>query len=182
MLCDACYQLIEFFWQEDFAQIFAKNFEQAYFDQIMIMARFQQPLSSLIKSLKYYHHSRAAKFLAQMLYFHLNLDYQKVDLITFVPIHSQKVKKRAYNQSQLIAEELALWAKKPCINCLLKTNNTRAQAQITDKETRLKRLENSFQISDCYRQKLSKQNILLVYYVITNVDNRNSVRRILKKI
>jgi len=180
ILCESCYQLIEFFWQEDFTQLFAKNFDQVYFDQVRVMASFQQPLSSLIKSLKYQHHSRAAKFLAQMLYFHVNLNYQKIDIITFVPIHSQKTKKRGYNQSQLLAQELSVWSQKPCLELLIKIKNTKPQAQITTKEKRLKRLDNSFNISHIYQNALFKQNILLIDDVITTGATSNSVSQILK--
>jgi competence protein ComFC len=180
MLCDSCYQLIEFFWQEDFLPLFTKNFEQSYFDQIRIMARFKPPLSSLIKALKYHHHGRAAKFLAQMLYFHVNLNYQIIDIITYVPIHPQKNKKRGYNQSQLIAQELSLWTQKPCLDLLLKTKNTKSQAQITDKKTRLKRLNHSFDISSVNQRALLNQKILLVDDVLTTGATTNSISQILK--
>ncbi len=172
---------MEFFWQEDFTPFFAKNFSQAYFDQIKIMASFKQPLSSLIKSLKYHHHGRAAKFLAQMIFFHVYINYKQLDCITFIPIHAQKIKKRGYNQSQLIAQELALWSKKPCLNLLLKSKNTKAQAQITDKSTRLARLNHNFKIFPPYLNNLSKQNILLFDDVITTGATINSASQILKK-
>ena len=181
MLCESCYQLIEFFWQEDFSQLFAKNFDQVYFDQVRVMASFKQPLSSLIKALKYQHHSRAAKFLAQMLYFHVNINYQTIDIITFIPIHPQKRKKRGYNQSQLLAQELSVWSQKPCLKLLTKTKNTKPQAQITDKNQRLKRLNNSFAISPFYQNALFKQNILLIDDVITTGATSNSASQILKK-
>jgi ComF family protein len=180
MLCDSCYQLVEFFWQEDFSTFFAKNFEQSYFDQVRVMARFKQPLSSLIKALKYQHHSRAAKFLAQMLFFHVNVDYQKIDCISFVPIHFQKVKKRGYNQGQLIAQELALWSQKPCLDLLIKNKNSQSQASISDKEKRLKRLADSFNISALYKNALSNKNILLIDDVITTGATINSVSLVLK--
>ncbi len=183
MLCESCYQLIEFFWQEDFGPFFSKNFEKVYFNQIRVMARFKTPISSLIKSLKYQHHSRASKFLAQMLFFHLNINYEKFDLITFIPIHSQKIKKRGYNQSQLIAEELALWTKKPCLGLLKKTINNKAQAQISDKQERLQRLKKTFKISHSYshQQSLKDKRILLIDDVITTGATINSASSVLKK-
>lgn len=180
MLCESCYQLIEFFWQEDFKEFFSKNFDQSYFDQVKIMAAFKPPLSSLIKALKYHHHGRAAKFLAQMLYFHVKLDYQQIDIISFVPIHPQKRKKRGYNQAQLIAQELSLWSQKPCFELLIKTINTKPQAQVTNKDKRLQRLNNSFAISTFYQNALFKQNILLIDDVITTGATSNSVSQILK--
>lgn len=181
ILCESCYQLVEFFWQEDLTQLFCKNFTQVYFDQVKIMASFKKPLSSLIKSLKYQHHSRAAKFLAQMLFFHVYIDYQEIDYISFIPIHPQKNKKRGYNQSQLIAQELALWAKKPCKNFLLKNKNTKAQAQITDKKSRLARLNHNFAIVPEYKNSLVNRKILLIDDVITTAATINSACQILKE-
>lgn len=180
MLCESCYQLVEFFWQEDFKEFFSKNFEQSYFDQIKIMAAFKPPLSSLIKALKYHHHSRAAKFLAQMLYFHVGIDFQQIDIISFVPIHSQKRKKRGYNQAQLIAQELSLWSHKPCLNLLIKNKNSQSQASISDKEKRLKRLTDSFIISPFYKKKLSEKRILLIDDVITTGATINNISQVLK--
>ncbi len=180
MLCESCYQLIEFFWQEDFKEFFAKNFDQVYFDQVKIMAAFKPPLSSLIKALKYHHHSRAGKFLGQMLYFYVNLDYHNIDIISFVPIHPQKRKKRGYNQAQLLAQELSLWSQKPCLTLLVKTKNTKPQAQITRKDQRLARLNNSFAISTLYQNALFGQNILLIDDVITTGATSNNVSQILK--
>lgn len=180
MLCESCYQLVEFFWQENLSHLFTKNFQEVGFDQLRIMASFKPPLSSLIKSLKYQHHGRAAKFLAQMLYFHVNIDYQKIDCISFIPIHQQKIKKRGYNQSQLIAEELALWTKKPCLNLLYKSKNTQAQAEIKDKNIRLSRLEHNFAIMPSYQNKLNKKHILLIDDVLTTGATINSASLVLK--
>jgi len=180
MLCESCYQLIDFFWQEDYKEFFSENFDQVYFDQVKIMAAFKPPLSSLIKALKYHHHSRAAKFLAQMLYFYVNIDYQKIDIISFVPMHPQKRKKRGYNQTQLIAQELSLWSQTPCLELLVKSKNTKPQAQITNKDKRLKRLKDSFAISTFYQNALFKQNILLIDDVITTGATSNNVSQILK--
>lgn len=180
ILCESCYQLVEFFWQEDFREFFAKNFERAYFDQIKIMASFKPPFSSLIKALKYHHHGRAAKFLAQMLYFHVNINYQNIDIISFVPIHPQKRKKRGYNQAQLIAQELSLWSKKPCLDLLIKRKNTKAQAQISSKSTRLKRLAGSFVASSLYENQLLNKRILLIDDVITTGATINSISQVLK--
>ena len=181
MICSSCYQLIEFYWQEDLTWQLKKNFEEIYFDEVRVMAKFKTPLNQLIKALKYKQHSRAAKFLGQMLFFHLNLDFKSFDLITFVPIHQRKIKARGYNQAELIAQELGLWSQIPVKNVLLRTKNTKAQASVKNKAERLARLKQVFVIKNAWQSQLKDKKILLIDDVITTGATSNSVSQELKK-
>lgn len=181
MLCDSCYQLVEFFWQKDRCHDYAKNFKEVFFDEVYVMAKFQAPLSSLIKALKYQHHQRAAQFLGQMLFWHLNIIWQNYDLITFVPLHLQKLRQRGYNQSQLIAEEIGHWTQLPVHNLVKRLKNTPAQAKISNKNERLNRLNGLFALKNKLSADLTGQNIVLIDDVITTGATVNAVCRTLKQ-
>ena len=180
MLCKACYQLVEFYWQADRLWQVQNNFPTIYFDQLWVMAKFKSPLSNLIKALKYHSHSRAGQFFGQMLYFHLNLNWSNYDLITFIPIHLQKKKLRGYNQAAIIASELALWNGLTVSNLLERRKNTRAQARVKSKTERLARLEGIFRLKQEFRSKIKGKKILLIDDVITTGATVNGASRVLK--
>ena len=181
LLCDSCYQLVEFFWQEDLKWQVAANFEQLYFDELRVLAKFKPPLSNLIKAIKYQHHARAAKFLGQMLCFNSSLNFQQFDLITFTPIHPSKQRRRTYNQSQLIAEELALWSQQSVANVLERLKPGRAQASISDRQQRLSRLKGVFALRPQWQSQVTNKKILLIDDVITTGATANQLSRQLKQ-
>ena len=181
LLCDSCYQLVEFFWQEDLKWQVAANFEQLYFDELRVLAKFKPPLSKLIKALKYQHHARAAKFLGQMLFFNSSLNFQQFDLITFTPIHPSKLHRRTYNQSQLMAEELALWSQQAVANVLERLKPGRAQASISDRQERLTRINGVFAVRPDWQNQLAGKKILLIDDVITTGATANQLSRQLKQ-
>lgn len=87
------------------------------------------------------------------------------DLITTVPIHYKKQRKRGYNQSHKIAEGMSLRLKMPFLPLLEKSVHKRSQTR----KHRIERFENvdsTFHLKDP-RQNLQNKRILLVDDVIT---------------
>lgn len=181
LLCEGCYQLVDFFWQGDRRQDYAKNFREIYFDEVRVLAKFKAPLSQLIKALKYQHHRRGAQFLGQMLFWHLNVHWENYALITYVPLHRQKLRHRGYNQSQLIAEELGRWTGLPVQELMERQRHTQAQASIKDKQERLARLDQVFALKNLSTTHLASQKIILIDDVITTGATVNAVCRELKR-
>ncbi len=89
----------------------------------------------------------------------------KWDMITCVPIHYKKERKRGYNQSYRIAEGMSLSLKAPFIPLLEKSVNRKSQT----KKHRIQRFDN---VESTFHQKNSQVNlknkrILLVDDVLT---------------
>ena len=100
------------------------------------------------------------------------------DLITFVPITKAKERKRGYNQSKVLAEELSKICKKTVTEGLLKIKDTGAQKQLTGKE-RQENLKGSFQVTD---KKIFKgKSILLLDDVLTTGATANACAEALHK-
>ena len=85
-------------------------------------------------------------------------------VITYVPMHVRKQKKRGFNQAEIIAMEIGKKSNKPVIKMLEKVRQTKDQASL-NKEERLKNLKNTFCF--CGRPGLP-QNVVLVDDVYTS--------------
>lgn len=87
------------------------------------------------------------------------------DLITTVPIHYKKQRKRGYNQSDLIAEGMSLALNIPFEPLIKKTVNKKSQT----KKRRIERFDNvesTFQLIDP-NKNIESRRILLVDDVVT---------------
>ncbi|WKV13285.1 ComF family protein [Marivirga harenae] len=87
------------------------------------------------------------------------------DLITTVPIHYKKQRKRGYNQSDLIAEGMSLALNIPFEPLIVKAVNKKSQTK-KDRLERFDNVESSFQLLNPNRS-LRDKNILLVDDVFT---------------
>jgi len=94
-----------------------------------------------------------------------NNSFLDIDLIVPIPLHKNKLKKRGYNQSLLIAEGISEVIKKPIDsgNLIRKINNP-SQA----KSSRLERWENAEGIFDIINKSIfQNKHVLLIDDVIT---------------
>ena len=146
---------------------------------MQILANFTPPFSTLIKALKYQGGKNIAPFLAKMLYQHLSIP--KVDLVTFIPLHKDKLRMRGYNQCQAIALELGVLLQVPVKNTLIRTSFSQAQAKITDPTERLRRMTGAFQLREKCREKLVNKTILLVDDIFTTGATVNAAAKELRK-
>jgi competence protein ComFC len=176
LLCEHCHHGIEFY----FKQPALNNLERVYLDELQIMAKFQPPLSILIKALKYKHARNVAPMLAQLLYQHCQI--AKADYLNFVPIHKMRLRQRYYNQCQEIAKELSLLTSIPVIEALSRQRNQKAQAKISNQALRLTRLQNTFVIRDDKTRALVEgKKLILIDDVLTTGTTLNENAKILKQ-
>lgn len=178
-LCQNCYHDLKFYFLQNKLQEIAPNLKKIYFDDLQIMAKFSGSLSKLLKALKYHDSKNMAPLLARMLWRHLVLP--EADLISFVPLHQQKLRLRGYNQCQEIALELGRISGIPVKNLLLKKKNTKAQAQIKNQDERLRRMENLFIVRNKYKNLIKDKTIIIIDDVITTGATLNAVSKILKE-
>lgn len=101
------------------------------------------------------------------------------DIISAVPIHKKRKHDRGYNQSELIAKELA--KNIPNIiykNILKKTINNQRQSELK-KEERLENVKNVYQIQN--RQIIENKRIVLFDDIYTTGSTVNECSRVLKE-
>ena len=68
---------------------------------------YKQPISALIQNFKYKNHKYHAKYFAEMLYSLYEKEGLEVDVVTFVPMHEDRLEERKYNHAELLASEFS---------------------------------------------------------------------------
>ena len=105
---------------------------------------------------------------------------KKYDIIMCVPMHIKKKMLRGYNQSELIAKELAkkLQIEKQ-FNNLIKIKDTKKQSTLT-KEQRKTNLKNAFQIKDI--EKVKNKKVILFDDIYTTGSTVEECSKVLKRV
>ncbi|NMB92536.1 MAG: ComF family protein [Parcubacteria group bacterium] len=118
------------------------------------------------------------KFLEQSFYFS---QIGKEDLIIIpLPLHQKKKKQRGFNQSELLAQDIADHFYLSCDkNILIRIKNNSAQVNIVDSAQRKLNVANIFQVNN--NQNLYNKTILLIDDVYTTGATLNEAAKTLKK-
>lgn len=91
-------------------------------------------------------------------------EFSDADALVFVPMTEKAYKKRGYNQSRLIAEELSRRSGLPVLDVAVKTRETDAQKSL-GRQAREKNLEGCFHISD--RKAVKGKKLLIIDDTLT---------------
>jgi len=89
------------------------------------------------------------------------------DIILPVPLHRRKLFHRRFNQSAMLAQELARLAGRPFLaDGLTRTRHTQAQAGLA-RSARLENVRNAFAVTPRWRERIRGAHVLLVDDVLT---------------
>jgi len=121
-----------------------------------------------IYSFKYYNKPYFYKFFGNcILQYMEDANYVNFDYILSVPLHVTKMRKRGYNQSELLAKHISKKLSIQYVDALKRTKKTLKQSEQT-KEERRKNLKNAFAIKSPENVKCIKNSsVLLVDDVYT---------------
>lgn len=101
------------------------------------------------------------------------------DVVSWVPISAMRLKKRTYDQAELLAREIAGLCGAPCEAMLIKTADNPAQSSLHSSEERRKNVSGLYRPSDL--QMIKGRQILLVDDVVTTGATLNECARVLKR-
>ena len=129
---------------------------------------YAENLKDLIHDFKFNNKPYLSKCFASMLNttYVLNiLPKHKIDCVTYVPLHFQRMKERGYNQSELLAHDFCKLSGLPFYkNLLIKVKATKTQASL-DMKDRKTNLKNAFEVT--YKQIIKNKTILLIDDIFT---------------
>lgn len=131
----------------------------------------------LILALKFGKKKYIAKTLGAMMADEFIKRKMSSEIVTFVPMTEWEEKQRGFNQSELLAREVANRLGLPLLPALVKTRDTSAQKQLTRKE----REENLKDAFECVFKEVKHRSILLVDDVFTTGATANACAHVLSK-
>ncbi len=102
------------------------------------------------------------------------------DIITPVPIHIKRKRKRGYNQSEIIAKKVAknIENLQYIPNCLVKQKNTVAQSSLT-KRQRIKNVKGVYKLQN--EQMLSNKSVVIFDDIYTTGSTVNECAKLLRE-
>lgn len=150
------------------------------FDLSRSLLLYRPPASDLIRSLKFSGNlSCLATWQALITREGLLEDFTEPDIVVPVPLHTQRLRQRGFNQALVIAKGcLPGWRKKIAAELLVRHRPTEPQSELSGKERRAN-LKNVFSLTDAGRVAGAK--VLLVDDVYTTGSTVDECSKALRK-
>jgi len=156
--------------------------QNVYFKKAFIPILYEGVMKKAIHLLKYNKKTGIMRTLEKIIksYFnYLNFSFSSLDLVVPIPLHREKLKKRGFNQAELIAKVVAKHLKVQ----LAKGNLKRIKATTTqtslDRKERRKNLKEAFKVRN--RDEFQAKNVLLVDDVYTTGTTIKEAAKVLKE-
>ena len=149
-----------------------------YLNGVHIAANYQDlVLKKALWMLKYQGVKQLAKPLAELIKERVWKKLETGDwLIVPVPLSKKKLRRRGYNQAELIAKELSDNVR---ADILFKKFHTKSQVEVKDKEERLANIIDSFEIKN--PEKIKGKKIILIDDVLTTGATMREAKKVLKQ-
>ena len=189
-LCKKCEKILEseaVFGVDKYKNIKRKkeniknNFnDKKYFDEHLYIFLYQGIIRRIILKYKFQEEAYLYKTFVNFLLKNENFfeNIEKYDTIVPVPISRKRLKSRGYNQSELIAKEIAYNSNSILeTGCLYKVKNIVEQSKL-NKEERLKNIQGVYELVN--KEKLYKKKILLVDDIFTTGSTVNECAKVLR--
>lgn len=131
----------------------------------------------IIYSLKFGKKKYLAQTLGALMADEFWKDNMEADIIVYVPMTEAEEKKRGFNQSELLAEEVGRRLNIAVLPALVKIKETKAQKELGGKE-RAQNLEGAFA---CVFEQVNNRKILLIDDIFTTGATANECAKVLLK-
>lgn len=155
--------------------------KEKYFEELMYIFKYEGQVRKLILDYKFNEKSYLYKTFVNFLLKNEKIfeNIKKYDKIIPVPISKKRNKERGYNQSMLIAEEIANKTNLELVNnCLIKTKNIIEQSKL-NKEDRQQNIQGVYSLQNA--RLITNKKILLVDDIYTTGSTVNECCKILQQ-
>jgi ComF family protein len=151
----------------------------AEIDGIRAPFKFDGVIRQAIHELKYNNLRAMAAFLGQMLSDYLAANPLPAEVLVPVPLHPKRLRERGYNQSRLLALELAKLSGLPLVDeHLVRERHTTPQARTPNVDERRRNVADAF---TCRDRRLEEKQVLLIDDVATSGATLDACARALKE-
>ena len=155
--------------------------KEKYFEELMYIFKYEGQVRKLILDYKFNEKSYLYKTFVNFLLKNEKIfeNIKKYDKIIPVPISKKRNKERGYNQSMLIAKEIANKTNLELVNnCLIKTKNIIEQSKL-NKEDRQQNIQGVYSLQN--ERLITNKKILLVDDIYTTGSTVNECCKILQQ-
>ena len=157
-------------------------FEEKYFDKHIYFFQYEKDIRNLILSYKFKDKSYLFKFFSEIIIKNKKICriLKSYDIIIPVPIHKKRKVERGYNQSELIAKEIAnkILNLKYENKLIIKKINNQQQSKL-NREYRQKNVIDAYEIIN--GEKIKDKRIVLFDDIYTTGSTVNEISRLLKE-
>ncbi len=147
------------------------------FDMARSLFSYEEPISHLIKTLKYDDKLYLADIFSDLFVETYLTNFSDTDIISYVPMTEKSVIKRGYNQSLVLADRLSKKVGVPLEELAIKTKETMRQATLNFND----RLENLKGVFKILKVDLTDKNVMIVDDVLTTGTTAEVLAKLLKK-
>jgi len=139
---------------------------QIEIDGIRSLFRFDEVIRKAIHQLKYRNLKAISPCLSELLADYLRSNSLPGEALVSVPLHPRRLRERGYNQSSLLARDLASRIELPVFeDCLIRVKQAGPQARAADVEERRRNVADAFV---CREEKVDGKQIILIDDVCTS--------------
>ena len=108
-------------------------------------------------------------------------EYRNEFVVVSVPLHKARLKKRGYNQSEILAKEVAAALGMPFVkDCIIRTRDTTPQSEIKQIDEREENIKDAFSVER--PDILKANNVLIVDDIYTTGATINELSRMIKSV
>ncbi|WP_313339415.1 ComF family protein [Sedimentibacter sp.] len=152
--------------------------DERYFEISKSLYAYEGVIKNAIYNYKYYNKPYFYKLFGNLITDFINKEnYLNYDYIVSVPLHRSKLRKRGYNQSELLARHISNSLSIPYIDALKRIKRTKKQSE-KSKEERRKNLKDAFLIK-ASSDKIINRSVLLVDDIYTTGSTVNECSKAL---
>lgn len=139
------------------------NNNNIYFEKLFSIGIYSGLLKTLIYEYKYNKNKDLSKLFSDLVYEKIKNIKDKIDIITSIPIHKEKLKTRGFNQAELFAKRISYKTRWKYLEIIERVKNTKAQFSLNILE-RKENLKDAFIIN---KKNIENKNVVLVDDIYT---------------
>ncbi|MGM9614714.1 MAG: ComF family protein [Oscillospiraceae bacterium] len=151
-----------------------------YFSECVSALYYEGPVKLAVRRYKFQEAQAYApafgELIAERIYEELDGKY---DLLSWVPLAPDRLRKRGYDQSQLLAENAARRLQKPLVRLLKKRRGVSAQSLAKDADQRRKNIAGAYRVVD--PEQVAGRRILLIDDIVTTGSTLSECAKTLLK-
>jgi ComF family protein len=152
---------------------------QTNIDNIRSVFVFDGVIREAIHELKYRNLQAIAPYLAEYMAEYYKNHGLSGEVLLAVPLHTNRLRNRGYNQSELLADKISELINLPVLhNVLLRIKDSNPQAKTSNVDIRRQNVLNAFH---CYTEEVMEKEVILIDDVCTSGATLEACAQALKK-